>query len=71
MQSNARFFAFKEQKQRSRVTNEDIRMNSDWLRAALLLSEISHSMARSALYGNQKADLATGRERKMTTGGRA
>ena len=41
------FFAFQEQKQRSYirvVTNEDyIRMSSDWLRVALLLSEISRS----------------------------
>ena len=33
-------------------------MSSDWLRVALLLSEISRSTARSALYGKQKGVLA-------------
>ena len=47
------FFALKEQKQRSRVSQlmKNIRMSSDWLRVALLPSEISHSMACSALHG--------------------
>ena len=32
---------------------KNIRMSSDWLRVALLLSEISRSMVRSALYAKQ------------------
>ena len=47
MQSNARLFALKEQKQRSRLSEvmKNIRMSSYWIRVALLLSEISFSMA--------------------------
>ena len=41
------FFALKEQKQRSCLSQlmKNIQMSSDWLRVGLLLSEISHSMA--------------------------
>ena len=45
------FFALKEQKQRARVSEEH--SSSDWLRVALLLSEISRSMACLALHGKQ------------------
>jgi len=53
------FFALKEQKQRSRVSQliKNIRMSSDWLRVALLLSEISRSMACSALHGKDRTML--------------
>ena len=53
------FFALQEQQQRSRVSQlmKNIRMSSDWLRVALLLSEISRSMACSALYGKDRTML--------------
>ena len=47
VQSNARVFALEEQKQCSRLSQliKNIRVSSDWLRVALLLGEISLSMA--------------------------
>ena len=53
------FFALKEQKQRLRVSQlmKNIRIGSDWLRVALLLSEISRSMACSALHGKDRTML--------------
>ena len=52
-------FALQEQQQRSRVSQlmKNIRMSSDWLRVALLLSEISRSMACSALHGKDRTML--------------
>ena len=50
------FFALKEQRSTRASLSllmKNVQMSSDWLRVALLLSEISHSMACSALYGKQ------------------